>query len=100
MPDIPAEAVRTVAEILRYWEVDASGEGDIAPVEEFDTDARELLEAAAPLIAEQARHEERAAITKLIRSHFAAADDPLYEDIRTLCGRIERGEHRAGDGHA
>lgn len=51
--DIPQEAVRAVAEILRYREVDASGEGDIAPVAEFDEEARELLEAAAPFIAER-----------------------------------------------
>jgi hypothetical protein len=49
MPDpIPAEAVRAVAEILRSWEVDRSGEGDIAPVEEFDDDARDLLKSALP----------------------------------------------------
>ncbi|MFI6296814.1 hypothetical protein ACIBEJ_34855 [Nonomuraea sp. NPDC050790] len=40
--------MRAVAEILRSWEVDASGEGDIAPVEEFDAEARELLEVALP----------------------------------------------------
>lgn len=49
---IPAEAVRAVAVILRAWEVDQSGEGDIAPVAEFDADALELLTAAAPFLAE------------------------------------------------
>ncbi|MBN6054544.1 hypothetical protein JYK22_21560, partial [Nonomuraea sp. RK-328] len=35
--------------------VDRSGEGDIGRVEEFDADARELLEAAAPALADQVR---------------------------------------------
>ncbi|MGW4422567.1 hypothetical protein [Streptosporangium sp. NPDC004631] len=46
-----------------------------------------------PADAEQGRAEERAAIARMVRSHFAAVDDPLYEDVRILCERIERGEH-------
>ncbi|MEV7013333.1 hypothetical protein [Streptosporangium sp. NPDC051022] len=44
-------------------------------------------------LREQVRAEERAAIARMVRHYFAAADDPLYEDVRILCGRIERGEH-------
>lgn len=62
MPEIPPEAVRAVAEILRAWEVDGSGEGDLGPVEEFDDDARELLEAAAPLLVAHGAAVERARI--------------------------------------
>ncbi|MEV7805037.1 hypothetical protein AB0O28_19010 [Microbispora sp. NPDC088329] len=39
------------------------------------------------------RTAERAAIINGIRSYFVAVDGPLYEDVRTLCGRIERGEY-------
>ena len=49
------------------------------------------VEAAA--IAERVRREERAAIARMVRHYFAAVDDPLYEDVRILCERIERGEH-------
>ncbi|MFD0885755.1 hypothetical protein ACFQ08_14485 [Streptosporangium algeriense] len=38
---------------------------------------------------------ERAAIVELIREYFAPVDDPLYEDVRILCERITRGEHRS-----
>ncbi|WP_436759363.1 helix-turn-helix domain-containing protein [Streptosporangium sp. V21-05] len=44
---------------------------------------------------EQARADERARISAMVRHYFAASDDPLFEDVRILCGRIERGEHAA-----
>lgn len=43
------------------------------------------------------RASERAQIVAMIRHYFAAAEDPLYEDVRILCGRIERGEHLSGN---
>jgi hypothetical protein len=38
---------------------------------------------------------ERAAIIKGIKEFFASVDDTLYDDLITLCGRIERGEYSA-----
>lgn len=47
----------------------------------LDAHAREVIEA------------ERAALIMDIKHFFAATDDPLYDDVQTLCGRIERGEY-------
>lgn len=38
---------------------------------------------------------EREAIVRGIRHYFAPVDDPLHEDVETLCGRILRGEYSA-----
>jgi hypothetical protein len=71
MPDIPQEAVRAVAEILRSWDVDRSGEGDIASVEEFDDEARELLEAALPHMLPARRAASRSHIEARVRRETA-----------------------------
>lgn len=58
-----------------------------------------LADAVMPIVeAERQRaiEAERAAIVKGIKEYFAASDDPLYEDVRVLCGRIERGEYGTG----
>lgn len=36
---------------------------------------------------------ERAAIVNGIQHYFAPVDDPLWDDVRTLCDRILRGEY-------
>lgn len=55
------------------------------------------LRAVLPVHREQVEREvltaQRAELVKGIREYFAAADDPLYEDVRILCDRIERGEY-------
>ncbi|GGK61737.1 hypothetical protein Sme01_03580 [Sphaerisporangium melleum] len=93
--EFPPQAVRAVAEILRCWEVDRSGE-PVDPVEEFDIDARELLEAAAPLLADQARAagaaEERARIAETLR-HLGDWPDG-HADFRAL---VERHRLYSGD---
>jgi len=52
------------------------------------TVVREALAAVLPA------HEAmvRAKVAKGVKEYFAPADDPLYEDVRILCDRIERGE--------
>ncbi|GIH70310.1 hypothetical protein [Sphaerimonospora thailandensis] len=69
-------------------------------VEAIDRERPKLI-AMMEEIADQAmakktaaiRAEERAAIIVGIRAYFAPVDDPLHEDVRILCGRIERGEY-------
>ncbi|MFF4417054.1 hypothetical protein ACFYY8_31420 [Streptosporangium sp. NPDC001559] len=56
------------------------------------------LQAVVPVLDEEARDGERDAIVAAIRYFFAAVDDDLYGDVRTLCGRLERGEHRPARG--
>jgi DNA-binding LacI/PurR family transcriptional regulator len=50
------------------------------------------LEQLRAQIADEVR-EERAANIAGIKAYFAAVDDPLYEDVEILCGRIKRGEY-------
>lgn len=70
--------------------MDRSGEGDIGPVEEYDDEARELVEAAAPFLAEQDRADER---RKVQRDLLAAARSC------TKCGEIhQRHPAKSDDG--
>lgn len=83
-PTIPAEAVQTATRAI----------GINIQLRKMPSDmARAVLEAAAPPIAQQARVEERALVVAYIRDYFAAVDDGLYDDVKTLCGRIEHGNH-------
>ena len=49
-------------------------------------------------LAELPEGSERTQIINLIKGYFAAVDDDLYDDVETLCGRIERGEHLPSKG--
>ena len=54
-------------------------------------DAEKLLDAYGREVVEA----QRAALVKDIKHYFAPVDDPLFEDVKILCGRIERGEYGA-----
>lgn len=82
---------------IRVHEV---GRLDVEEVEEVEVvlpeDTRDLLTRLGWTPPEgQETAAERAAIVELIREYFAPVDDPLYEDVRILCERITRGEHRS-----
>lgn len=92
MPDqIPAEAVQAATLAVEAAIIEEFGHGGTGG---FAGDAASAaLEVAAPLIAERAVAEERAAILTVIRSYFAPVEGDLWGDVQTLCGRIERGNH-------
>lgn len=62
-------------------------------------DTPELAAAVCDAMNGHTEHDRklRAALVKDIRHYFSAVDDPLYEDVETLCGRILRGEYGALD---
>lgn len=85
MAEIPAEAVRAVIEGIDHESIERTG---------LDRPAiHAVLRIAAPFLAGQARAVERALVVAYIRDYFSAVDDDLYDDVKTLCGRIERGNH-------
>lgn len=55
-----------------------------------------VLPAHEAMIRAKVIKAERAAIIAGIKHYFAPSDDPLYEDVRILCDRIERGEYGTG----
>jgi len=89
--DVPAELVDMLADPLTddaHENCEETGcPGNVRPY--FEDLARWVLADLIPEIQRQ----ERAAIAKGLKHYFAASDDPLYEDVRILCGRIERGEY-------
>ncbi|GAA4209560.1 hypothetical protein GCM10022252_76260 [Streptosporangium oxazolinicum] len=69
-------------------------QGDIASCGECGLTS-DMTRRRDKLVAERVRADERTHIAAMVRHYFAASDDPLCEDVRILCGRIERGEHSA-----
>lgn len=84
-PDVPDDLIQIMAD----------AEFDAPPGCSARDSYRTVLAAVVPVIERRAVEAERAAIVKNIRHYFAASDDPLFEDVKVLCGRIERGEYGA-----
>jgi hypothetical protein len=85
-PDVPNELVETaVNALLHELGIPRSSPCGLA----YEREVRSILAAVLPA------HEDtvRAAIVKDIKHYFASVDDSLYDDVITLCGRIERGEY-------
>lgn len=97
------EMARALAAVLpaarRMWAAELFGTPEEIAARKAEPlrrdDPAELCERIAPGHHAAA---ERAAIIKGIKDYFAAVDDPVYEDVRILCGRIERGEYSATRG--
>lgn len=53
---------------------------------------REDAEAILNDFAREVIEAEKAALVKDIQHYFAAVDEDLFDDVKTLCGRITRGE--------
>lgn len=66
-----------------------------ATAERYRRLARRTLNAVAPEIECRAVEAERAAILKGIRDYFSPVDDEMWEAVRIVCERIERGEYGA-----
>lgn len=89
MPDVPDELRKlyedTAQEVL--------AERPDVTLEEVDDRA---LAAVLDRHEQMVRDSERAAITRGVKYYFASVEDSLYDDVMTLCGRIERGEYSGG----
>lgn len=99
---VPDELIPLVSQILADWDrrpIDRERLPSTAARVDVDREqqARQILAAVLPAHKATIRAEiimaERAAIITGIKEYFAASDDPLYDDVQTLCGRIERGEY-------
>jgi hypothetical protein len=96
MPElIPEEVVQAVAEKL-YRDYDSEFGADHLSWRDFEGQARELLSVAAPLIAEQARVEERA----VRDNELAVLREEVEEDARVMRAlRRHRDAAEAGVAH-